>query len=140
MKKPSVKKPSAKKPLAKKASAIKPKSVKRVEKKKAVEQKKPAEKKIHVEKKKPVEKKEVPLTQEKIDLVRQAIITILWRKENVPVEQLRQDAVSEIPFNAGDEFPRYFDHVIEMLTKYNLIETVPDKTPPHIRLSQKLDV
>jgi len=57
----------------------------------------------------------------------------------VPAEELKQEAAGEIPFDAGDEFHRYFEHVVEVLTRYNLIEEVPEKRPVHIRLSQKLD-
>lgn len=85
------------------------------------------------------ERKDRPLNQEKIDEIRQAIITILWRKENIAAELLKKETIKEISFGSDQEFPRYFNHVIDVLTRYNLVEEVPEKRPQHLRLSQKLD-
>ncbi len=85
------------------------------------------------------ERRDRPLNQEKIDEIRQAIITILWRKENIAAELLKKETIKEISFGSDQEFPRYFNHVIDVLTRYNLVEEVPEKRPQHLRLSQKLD-
>ncbi len=86
-----------------------------------------------------IEKRDRPLEQEKIDEVRQAIITILWKKENILADDLKRETSKQVSFGTDSEFSHYFRHVIEILTRYRLIEEVPDRRPLHLRLAQKLD-
>jgi hypothetical protein len=76
---------------------------------------------------------------DKLAIIRQAFVTILWRHEALPPEKVRELLQNEVAHQFPTEFPEYFDHVNELLTKFRLIEEVPDKKPLHIRLAQRLE-
>ncbi|MFI5134989.1 MAG: hypothetical protein ACHQD9_03955 [Chitinophagales bacterium] len=76
---------------------------------------------------------------EKLALLRQTFVTVLWRHEALPPERVREFVQQEIAHKFPTEFSEYFNHVNELLTRFNLIEEVPDKKPLHIRLVQRLE-
>jgi hypothetical protein len=124
-KKKALKKKSPKKALVKKVDARKPKSKKTV-KKKAAPQKRMA-------------KSSFKPNPDKLAHMRQTFVTILWRHEALPPERVREIVGLEIARQFPTDFSEYFDHVNELLTKFRLIEEVPDKKPLHIRLAQRLE-
>jgi len=124
-KKKEVKKKSPKKALVKKAAARKPKSKKTVKKK-------AAPKKLMV-------KSSFKPNPDKLAHMRQTFVTILWRHEALPPEKVREMLEQEIAHQFPTDFSEYFNHVNELLTKFRLIEEVPDTKPLHIRLAQRLE-
>ena len=76
---------------------------------------------------------------DKLAHMRQTFVTILWRHEALPPEKVREMLEQEIAHQFPTDFSEYFNHVNELLTKFRLIEEVPDTKPLHIRLAQRLE-
>ena len=129
MKKSKPKKKTAKKKSPKKSSArksvVKPKS-----QKKKVKEKSPQ---------KPETKSSFKPHPDKLAIVRQTFVTVLWRHEELTRDQVREIVQNEIAHQFPTEFTDYFNHVNELLTKFRLIEQVPGKSPLHIRLTQRFE-
>lgn len=75
----------------------------------------------------------------KRDLVRQTIITILWRKEELTMDTLVKELKSEIGDQFSGDIEWYAALVTTDLQARKLMETVPGKQAVHYRLTQKLD-
>jgi len=75
----------------------------------------------------------------KNDLVRQTIITILWRKEEATIPFLIQELKKEIGHHFDGDIERYVEKVKHDLEIKKLMELSPGKKPVQYRLSQKLD-
>ncbi|MBA3647031.1 MAG: hypothetical protein H0W62_00530 [Chitinophagales bacterium] len=76
---------------------------------------------------------------EKIDLMRQAIVTVIWRRDEISGAKLETETKKEIHELFSSDFQNYFDKVKQDLESKGLIELAPDKKPPHFRLKQKLE-
>ena len=76
---------------------------------------------------------------EKVALMRQTMVTTLWKYESLPPDKVKEILSEEIAHHFSAEFPDYYQHVNELLMRHNLIEEVPGKKPVHIRLVQRLD-
>jgi hypothetical protein len=74
----------------------------------------------------------------KNDLVRQTIITILWRREEATMSTIKEDLKKEIGHHFDGDVERYIEHVKIDLEKRKLLEESPGKVPLHYRLAQKL--
>jgi hypothetical protein len=74
----------------------------------------------------------------KNDLIRQTIITILWRREEATMSAIKEDLVKEIGHHFDGDIERYIEHVKSDLEKRKLLEESPGKLLPHYRLAQKL--
>lgn len=75
----------------------------------------------------------------KRDLVRQTIITVLWRKEEVTLPILMTELKKEIGHHFDGDIDQYVDIVVRDLLGWKLMEETPGRKPIHYRLSQKLD-
>ena len=75
----------------------------------------------------------------KNDLVRQTIITVLWRNEEVTVPFLIQELNREIGHHFDGDMQLYVEKIKHELESKKLMEPSPGKKPVHYRLSQKLD-
>ena len=82
----------------------------------------------------------VHFTQEKLDLVRQTIISHLWSKEEVAADKIQANIEKEIGEKFSGDFNAHFNKSMEGLLKHKLIEDVPGKKPGMIRLTQRIDV
>jgi len=129
MKKANHQKAKSKKPKAKPArKKVAAKNVKQV-KPKATKAKEPV-----IEKKPPFKP-----DPDKLSVMRQTLVTTLWQFEALPPDQVREIVQQQIPVSLSDEFAVYFDYVFRLLSRYRLLEEVPDRVPVHIRLAQRLD-
>lgn len=108
---------------------------KRVLSKKSGKAKKKAVKPVHVAEKKPVFKPE----PDKLDVVRQTVITTLWQFESLPPDEVRELVQQKVAESFSEEFASYFEYVFRLLMRHRLLEVVPDRIPVHIRLAQRLD-
>ncbi|MEO6167411.1 MAG: hypothetical protein ABIO46_01325 [Chitinophagales bacterium] len=75
----------------------------------------------------------------KRDLVRQTIITILWKKEEVTHVMLVSELNKEIGHHFDGDIDQYAEKVKSDLILWKLMEETPGRKPVHYRLSQKLD-
>jgi len=127
-----MKKSKSKKKAAKRKSSSKKSALKKAKPKQPAPKKKSSSR--YAKKKSSFKPK-----SDKVDLIRQTYVTILWRHEALPPERVRELVEQEIAHKFPTEFSEYFDHVNELLTRFRLIEAVPDKIPIHIRLVQRLE-
>ena len=105
-----------------------------------------APKKVHSGKKTAEAKDDAPkshisfrLDPLKVDLVRQTLITVLWKKEEVTFLVLTEEIKREIGRHFNGDIEHYIHKVSNDLAECKLMEEVPGKQPLHYRLSQKLD-
>lgn len=75
----------------------------------------------------------------KHDLVRQTIITVLWKKEEVTTAVLINELKKEIGHHFDGDIDQYAEKVKNDLIAWKLMEESPGRKPVHYRLSQKLD-
>lgn len=75
----------------------------------------------------------------KNDLVRQTIITVMWRKEEVTVATLLHELKKEIGHHFDGDLEQYAEKVKDDLIAWKLMEESPGKKPVQYRLSQKLE-
>lgn len=75
----------------------------------------------------------------KRDLVRQTIITILWKKDEVTTAVLVNELKKEIGHHFDGDIDQYAEKVKNDLIAWKLMEESPGRKPVHYRLSQKLD-
>lgn len=75
----------------------------------------------------------------KRDLVRQTIITILWRKEEVTETTLMAELKREIGHQFDGDLVSYLELVKNDLIQWKLMEASPGKKVAYYRLAQKLD-
>ena len=75
----------------------------------------------------------------KRDLVRQTIITILWKKEEVTPATLVIELNKEIGHHFDGDIEQYVKKVMIDLVNWKLMEETPGKKALHYRLAQKLD-
>ncbi|MBK9730468.1 MAG: hypothetical protein IPO83_04130 [Chitinophagaceae bacterium] len=75
----------------------------------------------------------------KRDLIRQTIITILWRREEATMATLITDLKKEIGHHFDGDLELYANQVKNDLIGWKIMEESPGKRPVCYRLSQKLD-
>ncbi len=75
----------------------------------------------------------------KRDLVRQTIITVLWRKEEVTEAVLFAELNREIGKHFDEDLLPYLTLVKDELMQWKLMEVLPGKKVAYYRLAQKLD-
>lgn len=75
----------------------------------------------------------------KRDLVRQTIITVLWRKEEVTPAVLLTELRKEIGHHFDGDIEQYTRKMMSDLITWKLMEETPGKKPLHYRLAQRLD-
>lgn len=75
----------------------------------------------------------------KRDLVRQTIITVLWRKEEVTEAVLFAELNREIGKHFDEDLLPYLTLVKDELMQWKLMEVLPGKKTAYYRLAQKLD-
>lgn len=75
----------------------------------------------------------------KKDLVRQTIITVLWRTEEVTYPVLVELVDEEIGSHYKGDLKSYIEWMKNDLVSRKLMEISPGKTPPHFRLAQRLE-
>lgn len=75
----------------------------------------------------------------KRDLVRQTVITILWKKEELTEATLISELKREIGQHFDGDLAPYFELVKDDLMKWKLMEASPGKKVAYYRLAQKLD-
>ena len=81
----------------------------------------------------------IKFNPEKIDLMRQTMITVLWRFDEIPETKFQSEIRKEIQNHFPDDFQHYFDKVKTDLEQKKLIENAPDKKIPCLRLAQKIE-
>lgn len=75
----------------------------------------------------------------KNDLVRQTIITILWKKEEATLPHIILELKKEIGHHFDGDIEKYVEKVKYDLELKKLMEPSPGKKPIQYRLAQKLD-
>jgi hypothetical protein len=76
---------------------------------------------------------------DKLDRIRQSVLTTLWKLEALPPGQLRSMLETEIAASFEGEFAAYYEYVMRLLNRFKLVEEIPGKIPVHIRLAQRID-
>ena len=89
---------------------------------------------------KPQKASSIRITQEKLDIVRQTIISLLWTDEEVALDKLQSGVEKEVGEKFSGDFKAHYEKSMEGLLKHKLIEDVPNKRPKMIRLAQRIDV
>jgi hypothetical protein len=82
---------------------------------------------------------EIAFDPVKKDLVRQTIITVLWRTEEVTYPVLIELVNEDIGTHYKGDLKLYIESVKNDLVARKLMEISPGKTPPHFRLAQRLE-
>ena len=82
----------------------------------------------------------VKLKQEKIDLARQTIISVLWSNDEFLSEEIMHAVQKEIGQSFSGDFNAHFEKALQQLEKHKLVEDVPNKKPKSIRLAQRIEV
>jgi len=82
---------------------------------------------------------EIAFDPVKKDLVRQTIITVLWRTEEVTYPVLVELVDEEIGSHYKGDLKSYIEGVKNDLVARKLMEISPGKTPTHFRLAQRLE-
>jgi hypothetical protein len=84
-------------------------------------------------------KQGVNIAPEKYDLIRQNILSYIWRNEEVAFTKLLEDLEIKLAPSFEGSVSWYVTWVKMDLETKGIIEQVPDKKPQHLRLKQRLE-
>ena len=75
----------------------------------------------------------------KFDLMRQAVVAVLWRYEAINLTNLKKETKQEAGDTITADFDKYFDLVTDFLRERKLMEEIAGEGKTVFRLNQQLD-